>query len=202
MTTIEDTTEHVRKRIKADLPDDTFESRPLRALWYIPLAAIAAGGIAYIIVSAPAWYISLLLAVVIGQAFAAMGFLAHETLHGGTVSNKKLQDFLGLVGFGPVLVSPTLWRTWHNQIHHGKTNMGNADPDSFGTMSRYQKAPSTRFVTKLAPGSGHWMSYLFFGYWFTFHGQIVLWIQARHVRAFRRLNRRRAVIDSGVCLAI
>ncbi len=201
MTTI-DTTESVRKRIKADLPEEAFERRPLRALWYIPLSAIVIASLTYIIAADPAWYIALTLSIVAGQAFAGMGFLAHETLHGATVANRRLQDFLGLVGFGPVLVSPTLWRTWHNQVHHGKTNMGNSDPDSFGTLSRYEKAPSTQFVTKLAPGSGHWMSYLFFFYWFTFHGQIVLWIQARYVKAFKRLNRRRAVIDSAVCAAI
>ena len=40
------------------------------------------------------------------------------------------------------------------------------------------------------------MSYLFFAYWFTFHGQVVLWIQSRYVRGFARLNRRRAIVDS------
>ncbi len=201
MTTIE-TPDSVRKRIKADLPEDTFERRPLRALWFIPLAAIAVGAIACIITVEPAWYIQLLLAIAAGYAFSAMGFLAHEALHGSIVASRRFQDFLGYVGFAPVLVSPTLWRTWHNQIHHAKTNMGNADPDGFGTMSRYEKAPSTRFVNKLAPGSGHWSSYLFFGYWFIFHGQIVLWLQARYVRSFKRLNRRRAVIDSAVFLVI
>jgi fatty acid desaturase len=200
--TTTDTTESVRKRIKADLPEKAFERRPWRALWYVPLAAIVISSLTYIIAADPAWYIALALALVAGQGFAGMGFLTHETLHGATVANRRLQDFLGLVGFGPVLVSPTLWRTWHNQVHHGKTNMGNSDPDSFGTLTRYEKAPSTRFVTKLAPGSGHWMSYLFFFYWFTFHGQIVLWLQARYVKSFKRLNRRRAIIDSAVCAVI
>jgi fatty acid desaturase len=31
-----------------------------------------------------------------------------------------------------------------------------------------------------------------------FHGQVVLWIQSRYMRGFRRLNRRRAIIDSAV----
>ncbi|HTN99169.1 MAG TPA: fatty acid desaturase, partial [Microthrixaceae bacterium] len=48
----------------------------------------------------------------------------------------------------------------------------------------------------------HWASAFFFAYWFMFHGQIVLWIQARYMRSFSRFNRRRAIIDSAVCLAL
>lgn len=192
----------VRKQIREDLPADTFETQPQRALWFIPLVAATAGSIATILVVRPPWYFCLLLSLVIGQCLASMGFLAHEVLHGAVVKSRGLQTFLGYLGFGPMLVSPTLWRTWHNQVHHGKTNMGNADPDSFGTVERYEKAPSTRFVARLAPGSRHPLSYLFFGYWFTFHGQVVLWIQARYLRSFARMNRRRAIIDSFVSLAV
>ena len=35
------TTEETRKQIKADLPADTFERQPQRALWFIPLVATA-----------------------------------------------------------------------------------------------------------------------------------------------------------------
>ena len=199
MTTSPD---ELRKQIRADLPADTFERQPQRALWFLPLASCAIGSIATIIVVRPAWYFALALGLLAGQCFAAMGFLAHEVLHGSVVASPRLQTLLGYLGFAPMLVSPTLWRTWHNQVHHGKTNMGNADPDGFGTLSRYEKAPSTRFVARLAPGSRHWSSWLFFGYWFTFHGQIVLWIQSRFMKSFARLNRRRAVIDSLVSLAV
>ncbi len=196
------TAEEVRKQILAELPEETFTREPQRALWFIPLTATAIAAGATIITVRPAWYICLALGLVMGQCFAAMGFLAHEVLHGSVVKSKGLQYFLGYLGFGPMLVSPSLWRVWHNQVHHGKTNMGNSDPDSFGTVSRYEKAPSTRFVAKLAPGSRHWASAFFFAYWFTFHGQIVLWIQAKYMRSFARFNRRRAVIDSAVCLAL
>ena len=192
------TAEDVRKQIRAELPEDTFEMQPQRALWFIPLAVAGFGSIATIIVATPPWYLCLVLSLVAGQCIAAMGFLAHEVLHGSVVKSTGLQTFLGYLGFAPMMVSPTLWRTWHNQVHHGKTNQGNSDPDGFGTLSRYEKAPSTRFVARLAPGSRHPMSYLFFAYWFMFHGQVVLWIQSRYMRGFRRMNRRRAVIDSAV----
>jgi fatty acid desaturase len=192
------TAEDVRRQIRAELPEDTFEMQPQRALWFIPLALVGFGSIATIVVATPPWYLCLLLSLVIGQCLAAMGFLAHEVLHGSVVTSKGLQTFLGYLGFAPMLVSPTLWRTWHNQVHHGKTNQGNADPDGFGTITRYEKAPSTRFVARLAPGSRHPMSYLFFTYWFAFHGQVVLWIQSRYLRGFRRMNRRRAIVDTAV----
>lgn len=196
------TNEDLRKAIRADLPEDTFDSQPQRALWFVPLVAGAVGSIATIIVVQPAWYLCLLLGLVAGQCFAAMGFLAHEVLHGSVVSSTKLQTFLGYLGFAPMLVSPTLWRTWHNQVHHRRTNLGNSDPDGFGTVERYEMAPSTRFVARLAPGSRHPMSYLFFAYWFMFHGQVVLWLQSRYMRGFRRMNRRRAIIDSAVSLVL
>lgn len=201
MTTTTPTAEEVRRQIRADLPEDTFAMQPQRALWFVPLVVTAVASIATIIVATPPWYLCLVLGLVAGQCMAAMGFLAHEVLHGSVVRNKGLQTFFGYLGFSPMLVSPTLWRTWHNQVHHGKTNQGNSDPDGFGTLSRYEKAPSTRFVARLAPGSRHPMSYLFFAYWFMFHGQVVLWIQSRYMRSFARLNRRRAIIDSAVSAA-
>ena len=201
-TAAKPTVDELRKRIKAELPDDTFDSRPWRALWFLPLATVGFGSIATIVVARPVWWASLLLALVAGQCRAAMGFLGHEVLHGSVVGDKRLQTFLGYVGFGPMMVSPTLWRTWHNQVHHRRTNLGNSDPDSFGTVERYEAAPSTRFVARLAPGSRRPLSYLFFLYWFTFHGQVVLWIQSKYMRGFRRMNRRRAIIDTAVCAAI
>jgi fatty acid desaturase len=197
-----DSEENVRRRLRADLPAEAFARRPLRALWFVPLVACAGAAIATIAVGRPAWWASLALGVLAGQCLAAMGFLAHEVLHGAVVASTRLQTFLGYLGFGPMLVSPTLWRTWHNQVHHGKTNRGNSDPDSFGTVARYEKAPSTRFVARLAPGSRHPLSYLFLGYWFMFHGQVVLWIQARYVRSFARMNRRRAVLDTLACAGV
>jgi fatty acid desaturase len=198
MSTATRPTEDLRRRIKADLPADTFEPRPLRALWFVPLATVGFGSIATIVVVRPAWYLCLALSLVAAQCMAASGFLAHEVLHGSVVSQKWLQTFLGYVGFAPLLVSPTLWRTWHNQVHHRRTNLGNSDPDAFGTVERFQLSPSTQFVARLAPGSRHPLSYLFFAYWFTFHGQVVLWLQSRYLRGFRRMNRRRAIAESAV----
>ncbi len=192
----------MRARLRDELPPDTFRPQPVRALWFVPAATVAGAGTAALIHFPVPWPLALLIALVIGQAYAAMAFLAHETLHGSTVRSRRLQDLLGFVGLGPVLVSPTLWRVWHNQVHHTKTNKGNSDPDGFGTLRRYQRMRSTQFVARLAPGSRHWSSYLFFGYWFTFHGQMVLWLQSKHMRGFADLNRRRAIAETFAAFGI
>lgn len=196
------TPDDVRRRIREELPADTFEPQPWRALWFLPLTATALGSIATIVVARPPWHFALLLGLVAGQCFASMGFLGHEALHGAIVRPGPLQTFLGYLGFTAMLVGPTLWRTWHNQVHHGRTNRGNSDPDGFGTIERYERAPSTRFVARLAPGSRHWTSVFFFAYWFVFHGQIVLWIQSRYMRSFERMNRRRAILESALALVL
>ena len=192
----------IRQQIRRSLPAGTFARQPRRALWFIPLAGLVIAGTAAIIAFDLAWYWALPMALVLGHCYGAMGFLAHEVLHGSVVRSKRLQTFLGAVGFGPMLVSPSLWRAWHVRIHHGNTNKGNQDPDSFGTLDRYERVPSTRFVTRLAPGSGRWYSFLFLFYWFSFHAQIVLWIQTQHMRAFKGYDRRRAIIDTFLFLAL
>lgn len=189
----------VRRRIKEDLPPETFESSPWRALWVVPIASLNVALTAWIILAQPAWWLALPAALVLANGYAQLGFLAHEAMHGAMMKSKALQTLMGYFGFAPFLVSPTLWRVWHNRVHHANTNYGDRDPDSFGTLKRYDRVPSTRFVTRLAPGSGRWYSYLFLFYWFTFHGQVVLWIQTKFMRAFegfRGLQRGRAIAET------
>lgn len=196
------TAAELRTTLKSALPAEASASQPARAFLFVPLVALIAAGTWAVVTLDWAWYLKLLVGVCMGNAYAVMGFLAHEVLHGSVVRSKRLQNFLGSIGLLPFLVSPHLWRTWHNRIHHGRTNQGNRDPDSFGTLTRYQRVPSTRFVAGLAPGTGTLPSYFFLFYWFTFHGQIVLWIQTRFMRDFEGYKRGRAVADTLVALAL
>lgn len=192
----------LRERMLEELPEDTFARRPLRAMWMAPILASVVLGTLAIVRWELAWYWALPLAIVIGNSYAMMGLLAHEVMHGATVKARWLQTALGYVGFGPSLISPDLWRHWHNAVHHGNTNQGNRDPDSFGTLWRYKRQPITRIVSRLAPGSGHWYSYLFLFYWFPFNGQIVLWIHTRYMAAFKRFNPTRAKVETFVFLGL
>jgi fatty acid desaturase len=192
--------EDIRRRIRAALPPEAFAPRPQRALWFLPLVATTLGGITVLVTTSLPWPLALLIGLVVGQSLAATGFLAHEVLHGSVVRTRWLQTLLGGAGFWPMLISPTLWRTWHNHLHHGHTNRS-ADPDAFGTVRRYRRARSTRVVIRLAPGSGNPISALFLGYWFVFHGQVVLWLQSTRLRGFSRMNRPRAIAESLAALA-
>lgn len=185
-------------QLRDRLPPEVFERQPLRALLVLPAVAAIVALTVGVVGGGWAWWADLLSVLVLANLYALLGFLAHEVLHGAVVRRRWLQDAIGAIGFGPFLVSPTLWRVWHNQVHHGNTNAGDRDPDSFGTMRRFERAPSTRIVTKLAPGSRSPVSYLFLFYWFTFHGQVVLWIQSRFLRGFERLDRRRATAETAV----
>ena len=188
----DDAHDDVRRRIRADLGAGAFAPRPRRAVWFVPLAATSVACLVLLVTAPLPWYAALLVALVLGQTLAASGFLAHEVLHGAVVRNRRLQSVLGGIGFLPMGISPGLWRVWHNQMHHAHANRG-SDPDAFGTLRRYRRARSTRMVVPLAPGSGNPLSFLFLGYWFVFHGQVVLWLQSSRVRGFARLHRPRAM---------
>ena len=187
---------NLKTQLRRELPKDVFRARPTRGFLFIPILGSIIGLSVGLIQWNGPWYLLLPLAILLGQLYGINGFLGHEVLHGSVVKSKTLQNLLGYIAFSPFLISPHLWRVWHNQIHHGYTNIGNRDPDSYGTLERYERHPSTRFVTRLAPGSGKWYSYFFLFYWFTFHGQIVLWIQTRFMKAFRHFGARRSKIES------
>ncbi len=191
----------IQRQLQAHFGDDLLAHRP-RQLVLFPLivAAIAAGTSAVLRFDFSVWT-NLAFAFVLASLYGAAIFLTHELMHGSITRNVRLQNAFAYCGLTLFLISPTLWRVWHNKNHHGHTNAGNRDPDSFGTIDRYQRMRSTRFVTRLAPGSRSWMSYFFFFYWFTFHGQVVLWMQSRLLHDFRDVNRKRAILDSALMLA-
>jgi fatty acid desaturase len=187
--------------MRRDLPAAVFRPSPQRVWWFVVHVAVILGGTSVLLCVAPPWAVALPIAVLLGHSYGSMAFLAHEAMHGAMVRSRRVQTLLGYLGFGPLLVSPHLWRLWHNRVHHGNANRGDRDPDSFGTLSRYRRSRSTRFVAGLAPGTGRWVSYLFLFYWFTFHGQVVLWVQSRVLRSFRGFVAWRARRDSLLALA-
>jgi fatty acid desaturase len=190
----------IRGRIRRELPH-IFAQQPQQALAMLPHALLAYGGSAAIVLLDLPWYGMLPIALVAGHAFGSTTLLAHECLHGAVVRQRWLATLLAWIGMGPLLVSPSLWRVWHNQIHHAKTNNPIKDPDHFGMLRRYQQMRSTRLVNLLAPGSGHVLSYFFLFYWLTFHTLNVLLLTSRVAPYFRRLNWPRALAETLVLAA-
>lgn len=191
----------LRDRIKSELPADTFKPAAWRLIWFVPLLSMVVGSWLAITVLDLAWYWCLLLSVVIGNAYGALGFLTHEVSHGAMGVSKPVQRLICMVGFSPFLLTPGFWHRWHNVVHHGNTNMGDKDPDNFGTAKRYERNPGQKGLLKLAPGSGTWYSYLFLFYSFMLHSQAVLWIQTKHRKEFQSFNRRAAIAGSMTLLA-
>src|SRR4030095_4084178 len=183
---------------RADLPKEAFEPQPF--LGSVVLAAtftLILGGTWILAVSSPPWYVCAMLSLVIGFAYGSLAFLAHEVAHGSVYRNRYLKDFVASLGFLIFGYTATLWKVWHNKVHHTQTNLPDMDPDSYGTLERLKKYPIVKFQFLTGVGSGHWSSYLFFFYRLTYHAQIVLWILSkRYKEAFKTLNRRRAIVES------
>lgn len=192
----------IRSALKKELGPEILKSRTWRVIWFLPMTAVIVGGIAAILLAGLPWWANLLIGIVVGNTIASQALLAHEVLHGALGMSRRMQNFFGWLGFGPMLMPPEFWRRWHNVAHHAHTNLGDRDPDNFGTMRRYKKRPKLARFTKLAPGSKTWYSYLFLGYSFMFHGQLVLWLQSKGRQEFRgSFNRKKTIVQAMLCLA-
>ena len=176
----------IRRRARAALPADCFAPIPARAGLVVLWAAVAAALGATIALAGLPWWAQLGLALVLGNVYAMMAFSAHEILHGATVRHRAAQSWLGALGFLPFLVSPHLWREWHNRRHHTHANQGHRDPDSFGSLEHFEPGGPRRAVLPLLPGSGHTLSVAFPFYWFTFHNLFVLLVVSSRFKGFRR----------------
>ncbi len=136
-------------RISPHLPKEVFKPVPTR-LW---------GGLAYLLITVSCFLLiglfdlhillNVLLAIILGSSFAAMGFLGHEILHGTVVRKAWLRDFLGAIAFWPLATGPSLWRKWHNMTHHLHTQDDEHDPDSWPTLEAMLKKPFFRWIYRL-----------------------------------------------------
>jgi fatty acid desaturase len=171
----------LRSAIRAELPPQAFARRPLRILLAVPLIALIAGTSALLLAPALPWYGTLLGWLVLANAYPALMWFGHEVAHGATVRGERLQDALLWASCAIFVVSSHLWRHWHNRLHHGHTNIPTIDPDRYDLVEDLAKTPRLArwFTTRIAPGSGHWLSALYLLVAFTVHGQAVLWYYSR-----------------------
>ncbi len=191
----------LRDQLKAELPKDTFTPERWRLIWFAPLIALLIACWYALSQWNLPWYLCLAISLIIGNTFGSLGFLSHEVSHGAMGIQGRWKNLFAGIGFAPFLVTPDFWHRWHNLAHHGNTNMGDKDPDSFGTLKRYERDPRQKKLLKLAPGSGTWYSYLFLFYSFTLHSQAVLWLQTKHRSEFAGFDRPRAIRQMFALLA-
>ncbi|WP_280770299.1 fatty acid desaturase family protein [Salipaludibacillus daqingensis] len=170
-------------KISPHLPKKAFKPVPARLL----------GGLAYLLVTFSGMYaiatfdlpllVNLVISLIIGMSFAAMGFLGHEILHGTVVKKAWLRNFLGAVFFWPLVTGPRLWRKWHNMTHHVHTQDEHNDPDTWLTKDKVDKAPLLRFIYRLPFSVRAFFEFLSLSFTFTLHSTRMFFI---YVKEFKR----------------
>jgi fatty acid desaturase len=189
----------LRAMIRAELPAEAFVPRPRRVLLAIPLVAVIIATSALLLVTHRPWYVTLAAWIVLSNAYVALMFFGHEVAHGAIVRSRPLQDLVLAASCAVFVVSPHLWRHWHNRMHHGHTNMPDVDPDRYDLIDDLEQKPrSVRWLTtRIAPGSGHWLSAFYLFIAFTAHAQSVLWSRSRR-HSHPGFRWRRAVAETAV----
>lgn len=181
--------------LKKGLPKSIFEPHLARLYW---LFGYASAGISSLVIISQVpinWPLKLALSVIAGISFGAFAFLAHEIMHGSVVRNRKVQDVLGFFAFLPFLISPTFWRVWHNQLHHGHTQAIVTDPDAFPPLRIFKHSRFMKFMYPFTPGSGHLRSYVYFFFWFSFHVLAAQSYLRFRNSIYRNLNHTRVTLE-------
>lgn len=186
---------HYANHLRNQLPQDVFKPNPWRMGWFFSYSALAVACFCAIGFLDPAWPIKALLGAVAGFCFGSLGFFAHEVLHGTVIRNRFAQDAISFFGFAPFFISPTFWRYWHNQLHHGKTQSTLQDPDAYPNMRVFKSSKFMQFMFPFTPGSGHKRSYTYFLFWFSFHVFVAQTYLRFRNSLFDRLNHRRVTIE-------
>lgn len=192
------TEDSLRAKVRADLPPHIFTPKPLWSLVVIPIVGLIVGGSVLLATVPMPWPLALLASLLIGHGYASLTFVGHDITHGASIGPGRLRTLITYLTFAVYGVSPHLWLAWHHQAHHGHTNVKGRDPDNFGTLDDFRNGtPFNRFMLRWAPGSsGHGVSAVYLVLFFTLQGQGILWGKSRRMPDFRRMNRRRAVVDT------
>ena len=193
--------QHYAREVRPHLPAEAFRPATGRLAWLPVHLAIVLGLSSYIVAAAPPWYVALLCAVVAGQSWAGLAFLAHETLHHAVTKSRVVERLVGYFGLGIFCLSPVLWTAWHNQAHHGNAGNPNADPDGFGTLRSWKESSGDRAVEMASPGSGTAWSAAFLFVTFSVHSAVVLLFHSRRDDYYARISRRVVYAETGAMLA-
>ena len=143
-------TEYSRE-VRAALPAEVFAPVRSRIAWLpVQLGVIVGSMVAIgrlVETGFGGWPLALVFSMLIGLAFAGMAFLGHETMHGAVIRGRKAIHLVGWICFSPFMLSPRLWITWHNRVHHGYTMQPGVDPDAYPTLDAYRSSAVLRVVT-------------------------------------------------------
>ncbi len=190
----------LKAKIRADLPPEAFEPQPYQALWAIPLIGVIVAG-SWLVLTMPfPWYVAIPLAILIGNSYAILAFLAHEVLHGNVVRSHVLENIIGYCAFFIFLLSPSFWRVGHVAVHHRNTNQPLRDPETVH-VSQFQHSKALSSIKRFYP-SRPWSNLAFLFVGVTVSYQLNLWIHYHHFETLRILKRRREIMISSIELAL
>ncbi len=149
-------------------------------------------------VVAKEWVSAVLVSLVLGMLYSSLGLFAHELLHGSILKTSWVTRVMAWFGFLIFGLSPELWLTWHNRVHHFNTNKSGVDPDTFGLWDEFQHYPMAGFILKRAPGSGHLLSWLYLPLNFSNQALTVMWyfLWKGDPKLYGTVNRPLAVIET------
>jgi fatty acid desaturase len=187
------------RELRAELPVEAFHPATSRLAW-IPthLAVITMATVAIALGWVP-WFVVPILSLVIGASFAGLTFIAHEAIHGGICRNRAARMVIGWIGFLPFTISPRLWASWHDRVHHANANLVD-DPDVYPTLAEYRESGRIRFfVNAFSLGGGRWRGGLSLILGFT--------VQAAHQlivapRFMKRREHNRAIAETVASIAV
>ncbi|HEX2730157.1 MAG TPA: fatty acid desaturase [Polyangiaceae bacterium] len=190
------------RELKPSLPQNIHRAEHSRLLWLPIHLLVITLGITALARNWIPWSAAGLVSVLIGCSFAGLAFVAHETLHGALIHNRRAQRVVGWIAFLPFVISPRLWVAWHNRVHHGHSNDPALDPDAYPSLETYHKSATVRFVTDyLAPGR-HGFGLAFSAFvGFTVHSLHVL-ICAGEYGVLDPGQRRKAIAETSVGVAL
>jgi fatty acid desaturase len=137
-----------RQELKKTLPPELFKPDNWYLLWLVPHTAVI-GASLWVLAAHFTWWLAPFLSLLIGHSFACLGFLAHETCHGGSIRNKRVRHLLTGICFSPFAIGPYLWSRWHNGTHHGHTQHHELDPDRLFTIDEYKDTAVLRGIHRL-----------------------------------------------------
>ncbi len=174
----------VRKFIRGKLALKHFQPKPLNFA-YILLPILSVIFLWYIVLINEMVWIKLISSLLLGIAHASLGFFGHEVMHGSMVKSKVLRYLAMWCGTYIHLFGPTLWRKWHNHIHHAYA-MSEKDTDRYFLKSEIDAAspaekPLVLYFSKSGPGAGTMLSMFALFQTFFISAHAVLWAKSKYL---------------------
>lgn len=192
---------YYRNIVSPHLSKECFELNPKRLAIAAVYGAINLALIWMAVFYVESLLLKVLMGIVIGHFNAGLAFVTHEVLHGSVIKGKKLQDIISFFTFSTFQMSPTMWRFWHNKLHHSHTQDNVRDPDAYPTVLIFKQSKLMQRIFRLTPGSGYIRSYFYFLYWFSFQVHLnTLYMRFRN-RLWTQLDQKRVTVEYILLLA-